>query len=353
MTRERGAGLEGWLRSLEELVPTPDEHRGDLVGREDALRILRCPERNLDELVERGFAYEECEGEQAFERADLYNVALRSHSKRSAPELVTAFMRSMRREGPAKWALTRHWAVRIEMLCPLDTGCHGGSWTLRPLLPEALGGTPPVWSLPANLSWGVHTLVATGPKGAFKVASRFSTSGQVTPVRARSIRDAYRTIIDDYRYQVLTRSWRRDLETVRRMRIADCGAATSLMAAACRDAGHEAKIETGMLLGTFGFGGHSWVRVCDEDGVWKTLEPTLPLLARVATDVDESELAPLIEFSCGSTLNRLVTCDTTEHGEIAGHTCCGERRHPYLTIRARLLDGMGARARTPEPTPAG
>jgi hypothetical protein len=339
MSSPQTSKLDGWLRSLEELVATPAEYRGDRVGRLEALQVLRCQESVLDELIRRGLDYQEHDGEQDFERADLYNLALRSGSNRSLPELLSVFVRRMDREGPARWTQPRHWDLRVELRCPRGSRCAGGPWAMGRPIPEALGGSTPTWWRSGGSELHDGTFVAPAGAQALAVEAAFTTCGEVRAVRAAVIRDAFMTIVNDYRYQVLSKTWKEDLDSVRCAQVVDCVAAAAILADACREAGRDARVESGFLLGMFGFAGHRWVRVRDDDGVWKVLEPTLPLLSAVMPGEKSGDgTDAFARFCCGSTLNRVVLCHTVESGEIAEHSCGGQPQRPDLAIRARRLD---------------
>jgi hypothetical protein len=333
MSTEALDGMDGWLRSLEHMVPTPPEHTGERVEWEEALRWLRCPEAVLAELVERGLPCEEREDGRFFERADLYNVALWSGSGRSLPELGAVFIRRLGALDVAAWTERRRWDVRIELRCPLGSECPGGPWELARPDPRTLDGSEVEWRDGDRGPPPPTGPIAASPSQRFfAIEASFETEGSEAEIVAPALREAYDMVVADYRYQVLQRGWQRDLDSLRRSRVADCVAAASLVAAACSDAGYEAKVDAGLLLGAFGFANHRWVRVRDDDGEWKLLEPTLPMLSKVAGSHDPG----FARFCCGSTINRIVACEPLASGGLAEHVCGGDRREADVAIRARL-----------------
>lgn len=339
MTRPQTAAQDGWLRSLDALVATPPEHREDPVGWEEALRLLRCDEQTLETLVERGLPVNRQGDDCSFERADLYNLALWSRSNRSVPEFSAVFVRRLGREGIAAWTRPLLWDVRIELRCPLGADCPGGTWTMaRPRAPLARGGEMS-WHVAGEPVARVGGMVSPPSSRMAVFEGSLTTSGGQYAVVSPAIRAAYSRVIEDHRFHVLTRSWKSDLDAVRGAAVVDCDAAASLLATACRDAGYDARIDTGFLLGIVGFSEHSWVLVRDDDGAWKPLEPILPLLAKVGWH-DDAATDAFARFCCGSTLNRVLACDLLPDGELAGHCCDGMLRHPDVTIRAHVTAGM-------------
>ncbi len=326
--------IGGWLRSLEELVSTPPEHRGDSVPWAEALRILRCPESILQELVDRGLQCDERDGDRFVERADLYNVALRSGSGRSLPELGAVFIRRLRREGVVAWTQRRQWDVRLELRCPLGSDCGVGPWALARPVPSALGGSDGRWQIGDDEAPPTGSITAPSSKQFFAVKGSFATQGAVADVLSRAAQDAYAATVDNYRYQVLSLTWAEDLDSLRSARVADCVGIANILAEACRELGYDADVDSGLLLGTFGFSRHRWVRVLDDDGRWKILEPTLPLMSRLGRDQDPEADAEFTRFCCGSSLNRIVACEALDSGELAEHFCHGHHRRPEIAIRA-------------------
>lgn len=335
VTNEAVEGITGWVRALDELVPTPAEHRGDSVSWMEAVRILRCPEWILKELTDRGLPSNVREGDRFFERADLYNIALHSGSGRSLPELGSVFIRRLRREGVVAWTRRREWDVRIELRCPLGPDCTGGPWALARPVPSALGGVDGRWRIAGVDMPPTDSITGPPSKAFFAVEGSLATQGSQADLVSRAVRNAYAASINDYRYQVLSLTWAQDLESLRSSHVADCVAIANILAEACRDLGYRAEVDAGLLLATFGFSRHRWVRVLDEDGEWKVLEPTLPLMSKLGRDHDPAADAEFMHFCCGSSLNRIVPCDALESGDVADHFCDGHHRRPEIAIRAR------------------
>ncbi|HEX8053288.1 MAG TPA: transglutaminase domain-containing protein [Thermoleophilaceae bacterium] len=324
-----------WLRSLRELVPIPEPYRDESMDRAAALEVLRCPEEVLDRVVAEGFP-SSGEGEaQRFDRRDVYNLALHSGSGRSLPELGVAFLGRLGREGEQAWSEPRTWRIGAQIRCPRREGCGADpAWAFGRPVPEELGGELAESAPPGGSDPDADVYEWSGEPGSASLSATIATRGSVERLVSDEVRDAFMAVVEDYRFQVLPPALRTDLDSVERIRAADCIAATGVLVRDCRAAGLEAEPQSGFLLGLFGFGGHRWVRVRDSDGRWKSLDPTLAMIAALGGH----DSGDFLEYCRGSILNRVVPCNTTPDGEVAGHSCDGESRLPDLAIRARRHD---------------
>jgi len=75
------ATVQGWVESLDALVQVPDPHREEEIDRATGLRMLRCDEDTLDELVTRGLRSTWRGETQWFDRFDLFNLGLYSRNR--------------------------------------------------------------------------------------------------------------------------------------------------------------------------------------------------------------------------------------------------------------------------------
>jgi len=326
------AARAAWLASLRRLVPIPPPHRDPTLDRADALAVLRCPDELLDLLVAEGLPCEDDGDGLRFDRRDVYNLALYSDSGRSLPELGTAFLGRLAREGERGWSEARRWSVNVQIRCPRRDACEPEpAWAFGRPRPDLLGGEQLELRAPPGCDPLAEVLAWPGAHGSASLAGTLVTRGTVDALVAPALREAFASVVDDYAFQVLPPSLRRDLAAVERLRVVDCIAATGLLVRACRAAGYEAHAQSGFLLGLFGYGGHRWVRVRDADGRVKSLDPTLPMIAAMG----RHDAGAFRAHCAGSVLNRVVPCVPLDDGEIAGHRCGGQPRTPDLAIRSR------------------
>lgn len=296
--------------------------------------MLRCSEQILDQLIVSGLPCADRGGTQRFDRYDLFNLGLYSNSGRSLPELAISFLSRVAAEDSAAWTDRRGWQVGIEMRCPRGASCGPRSaWEFACPAPERFGGHL------ADLSVGETGEVrggevrAGGPRESFAFTASLTSEGHRARIAAPELRDAYATVIADFRFQIMPEELKQDDDQIQRLGVTDCDGLSAVLASACLRAGHEARVERGFMLGPFGLGHHSWVRVEDADGEWKVLDPALPMVAALGG----SDVEAFSEFCCGSTLNRVVPC-AAGHGRLAEHVCGRDRLLPGLVIRVRRDD---------------
>lgn len=324
------AGAARWAESLARLVPVPEPHRVEAVDRRGALQMLRCPESTLDWLVEQGLPCALREGEQRFEHLDLFNVGLYSGSGRTLAELVTSYLGRLAAEAPAAWSDARGWRAQVVLTCPRESCGPDAAWEMARPRPAAFGGRLNALTLPAGAEDAERTIRAGGQRGTFAFGVDLVSDGRRRAIASPALRGAYRSVLADHRFQLMAPGLKTDLDWIGRTRASDCDGLSTILAAECERAGHEAHLERGLMLGPFGFGHHTWVRVRDADGDWKVLDPTLPMVAALGA----SDVEAFSEFCCGSWLNRILPC-TVSGQALAGHACGGERATPDVAVRVR------------------
>jgi hypothetical protein len=324
-------GRDGWLASLRGLVPVPVPHREAMLDTNGALRILRCGEDTFAELLAEGFAHEQRDGTAWFDRFDIFNLGLHSRSGRSLPELTIGFLARLAREERSGLIERRGWQAQVQLRCPDGGACAPGcEWSFGLPKPDVLGGRLTGLNLPQGAHAEGSAIMSSGPAESFGFAAALITVGQAAEIHSRALRDEYRSVLGEFRFQIMPRALKMDVEQIVRLGVADCDGVSVVLADACARAGYEAHVQYGFLLGPFGFGHHTWVRVRDSDGELKTLEPTLPIVSALGGE-DTSAFA---DFCCGSTLNRVVTCETPA-AYLAEHVCVPGRLEPEVVIRVR------------------
>jgi hypothetical protein len=313
-------------------VPVPEPHRTRTVDRRGALQMLRCPEGTLDWLVDEGLPCSLDDGEQSFERRDLFNLGLYSGSGRTLAELVTRYLGRLAADGRSTWSDTRGWRAQVVLSCPRAGECGPDvTWELARPRPAAFGGRLNRVTAPSAATETDAAVCAREPRGSFTVLVALVSNGRERTIASRALREAYRSLFTDYRFQILAEGVKTDLDWIERTRVSDCDGLSAILARECEREGHEAQLERGLMLGQFGFGHHTWVRVRDADGEWKVLDPTLPVVAALGTADD---IEPFRDFCCGSWLNRVLPC--AAHGEpLADHLCGDDHVAPDVSLRVR------------------
>lgn len=107
--------LRGWLDSLEQLIPTPHEFREETISRQTAVEMLRCSAGVLDALIRGGLPCSGAQGDERFDRWDLFNVALYSRSRRSIPELSALVVARAAAEKPPTWIDRREVRLTLSL----------------------------------------------------------------------------------------------------------------------------------------------------------------------------------------------------------------------------------------------
>ena len=323
--------LDGWLTSLAGLVPVPAPHSQPLLDAQSALGILRCGESTLEQLLAHGLPHEQRDGTVWLDRFDVFNLGLHSRSGRSLPELTIGFVTRLAREGEDALTERRGWRARIQLRCPRGEACAPDCrWTFGLPRPESLGGRLTGLTVPAGSRASAGAVVSHGPAQAFGFEATLVSEGRGAKIQSPALREAYRSVMGEFRFQIMPRALKVNVAQISRLGVADCDGVSFVLAEACAQAGHDAWVEYGFMLGPFGFGHHTWVRVRDLDGQLKTLEPTLPIVSMLG-EHDSSQFA---DFCCGSTLNRIVAC-TVPDVYLAEHTCTSSHVEPDVVIRVR------------------
>lgn len=325
--------LAGWLEALERLRPTPEAHRDERVSREQALALLRCGEDVLDRLCDRGLWHRGCPPLERYDSSDLMNLALRSKSRRSLPELGASFVARTARGMPRDWVRPHAWRIGTRALAEHQGECgENPSWAFRRPTPEAFGGDCLEWTRGASIPlMQANTFPQTGSSSTLDLAGRVRTQGEVRAVRSRALRDSYREVLETMEFLVLPASLETDIDAIVCARGADCVGLSLLLEHECRRAGYQAIARRGCLLGLLGLGEHCWLEVIDDDGRLKVLDPTLPMVARLASRATPAFTA----FCLGSISTRLLPFDCPLDGHLAEHRCGGA---PALTHSITVVE---------------
>ena len=309
MTIQDDAGSSGRRDDLRDAlavtVPIPRDHQA-WVPRDSALRTLRCAPADLDALLADGLAHQD----GRVERNDVWNVGLNDASGRSAPVLEMHFFELMLRSGGADWLSARRYTAVAEAWCPWEAAC-----------------ADPVWLQPPRSS--VRWESQTGGPGTQR------WTGDVVLTGRRSTPDPvlgepWEHVLRTYAYQATPPSLARDVARTRERRVGDCEALAKVLVDDLQAAGHEARLQTGYVLGGVRTRWHYWVRVTGPDGTTTSLDPSMAVLA-------QRFFSPEYAAWCyGSELNRVLPL-ADEEDFCVEHSCAaGAARLPVaLTLRAR------------------
>lgn len=300
------SGGADWAVAMSQVVCTPAGYE-DWVPAGEALRILRCAESSLIDLVDTGLPTRD----GRFDWCDAWNVGLYSGSGRSMPELEMKLFRRLLSAFNGDWHTPMRYLITVEAACPSGPDCDCGTWVCPDFVDASLTESTPG---PGRRSW----------------SGVVEASGVRVAIRSRVVTDAWNSVVRSYRYHFTRLELAKSVDQTRRRRVGDCVALTKLLQAELAKCGVEAWERHGYLLGWTTGHAHSWLEIRDIDGVVKPLDASLALLAG-------SFLNPgLVGFSLGCLMNRLI--QIRERGKVQViHHCHGDRLDLWPSIVARHL----------------
>lgn len=256
------------------MVPVPPGHRRLKADATAVRATLRCGEEDIEALRRSGVVWVERGGVQFFDPVDVYNVGLLSGSGRTVPEVASSYFSQLADAGYEAWTAPSRTEVSV------DRAVGGGG---------ELVGELGCLRFPARDAEGQQTATyvphqAVGLEVSAPLASIFDG------------------ILADFSFQLLPDSLKGDAVAIADLRVGDCHGLSLVLANRCAEAGFAATVEHGFIRGRFGWGAHAWVRVEDEDGRPKALDPTLPLVAAS----QGADAGAFSRFCCGNVVTRLV-----------------------------------------------
>lgn len=253
-----------------------------------AAQHLRLTPDDLVELADRGLPHERGpDGEPLFDYTDLTNLALERGGGQTVPELARRFLMRFAESPPATWFEPRTWRVTVRP----PTLSRGGEEVEMVVAP------------PDGAADGVELLeLDEHPSGYTAVARLWGERDEPDSPAVGEIYDeiADALISETVRYQNVAPLLRRDPQRAWEAGVGDCEVAGRLLAERLSEAGHEARVRRGFLLGLMG-SDHTWCEV-REDGRWKSLDPVFAYLGHRA---GAHEFAAACR---GSRFNRLLPC---------------------------------------------
>jgi hypothetical protein len=309
------AQAKRWHDSLAGLYAVPAPHRVADIDRAQALEMLRCGPRILDELVASGLSHSDGPQGTMFDRHDLINLALHSGSGQSMPERAVRYALRWMREDPQTWASPLEWTFDIELSCPRHEDCAGEFRHTR-LMPEVNGGELRDWTCERPMRLDEHELTMLAP-GRARWHGRLRTVGRLMELRSPQLRAITQDFLDaEYRWARLPKAVQADYQTVMAHGVAPCVTASLFLEREYRAAGYEARSRSGWILGMLDLV-HAWVEVLDDDGTVKSVDVVFDRLSRHA----EAAHPALARTALGSRVNRVLPTAADAGTVHMGHTC--------------------------------
>ncbi|HEV2343028.1 MAG TPA: hypothetical protein VGS97_02940 [Actinocrinis sp.] len=265
-----------------------------------ATRHLSMDHAALAALAQAGLPHRtDPHGAPLFDFTDLTNVALRSGSGTTVPELARRFLLRFMSGEPRSWYEERTWQISVWP----PKGSAADDWRLLPLDGDAPGIT-------------VHSSTRTSGAISAVVTIAGAEDAVTDPEVLALYEDVYDALVSgDVAYQSVPEALRHEHERAWAEGVADCVVISRVLAGRIVATGRRARARRGYLLGLLG-SDHAWTEV-HEDGRWKCLDPVFELLARATPGTERFRAA------CrGGRFNRLVPCDT-------------ERADPLITLAGR------------------
>lgn len=325
-TPHRGIGGtdDAWTASLAGLLTVPAGCPDEQLDRPAALEMLRCGEVVLDRLIERGLPHTGNPGNELFNRADLFNLALYSGSRRSVPEMAVAFALRWMGAEPHELLAPACWSFSVEVTCPLGDTCGGDRrWQVARPQPELWGGRVlelDVWPDRAVDADGDIELAGGAGLGASAVLETAGTERQLVSPRITSLLDEY--LVTHRRYMKLPPPAQWDYDRILPWGASTCYAASLYLERMLLAAGFRARTRRGWILGMLDLG-HAWLEVEDDDGQTKVIDTVFALLAEQLAPSAHPQFAQLC---IGSEMNRLLPTSHRADEPLVRHWCGGRER---------------------------
>lgn len=315
-----------WLTALDTVRLIPLAEHNAALAADQARYLLGCSGRTLDELIQAGLRGVQHRGQIRFDSRDIFNLAFVSPTRGSLHRLTLDVFARLASQPTHSWIDTREWSVSVLLSCPSAEACSGGAWMFAP--PST--GAPPEEPLKYRHQHSDRSLIKIdGERISAKLTFGLTTRGQLTPLVSGTLREIFADIGKGMRFQFLPQSLKTNVDAILQAGVADCDGFSQILVERCHAAGYTAIVERGIALIPFGFGPHTWVRVLDDDGHWKVLEPTYPILA----EMGGVKSAAFLEACGGWHLNRVARCGDAGISSIASHHCDIYDGRPDMVIR--------------------
>ncbi len=290
--------------ALQRITPTPVKYQvwTDWVT---AKKVLRCTADELDALRRAGLA---TSGELV-EQYDVWNTGFLEGVQRSRGEREMIFFNRLLRSNGSDWVSGFKYAVFAVSECTEGALCSSADWAI-PSTSEVRWTT--VNRQPGRAEWR-GTLVMHGLGAA---------------VVSRTVRTVWDQFMATYGFQFTSIALAADVAQTRFRRRGDCTALSRVLVEDLQEAGYTADLRAGYIFGGERTRWHRWVRVLDDDGSYKHLDPAMAMLA------DRFFTPEYKAFCFGSRLNRIIRLDDEEQFYVR-HQCGTQERKIFVTVRLR------------------
>jgi hypothetical protein len=179
------------------------------------------------------------------------------------------------------WIGSKRFRFTIEARCPQGPACASTEW----LRPEILGA---------------RRIETVADRGRFLVTAEIEQAGRLGTISASEVRDAWRSVIAQYRFHYTYPKLAGSVTATRRRKVGDCVSLSRILAEQLLGLGFQARVSHGYIWSGVAARPHGWVEVVDEDENWKALDISM---ATLAADFFTPDYA---NFCFGSLLNRII-----------------------------------------------
>jgi hypothetical protein len=307
-----------WLRALETFVAVPAAHAEPTISAESACTFLRCSQETLAELLDAGLpAYDgRCD------RFDLVNLALRSASGASIPEVSLRQSFRFVTKDVRQWCEPRRWRVELDLRCA--PGAHGGvhEWT---------AWTPLPWPDTAESTPTVERFAGARVEVRWEVR----TAGCDAPLVSPTLRELVHDYVGERDFAQMPLAVQADGDWMEQRRIFDCLSGSTALQRRCADAGIASRVRQGWLGGLIA-SPHAWLEAEDADGCWKTVDPAFHALSLRLYPACVAFHA----FCLGSRLNRLIATHCPPGEACVAHACASDAQ-AEIHVAIRDADRSG------------
>lgn len=319
-------GPVDWERVLSRVVLVDDDRRRATVPARRARDFLRLAPDEWERLTAAGLPGTDAGGELRYDFRDLYNVGLYAGRDTSQAEQALKIMMRFAARPVEELFSPRRWTIRIRGECATcrDRGGAAATWQVRQPDPAPGGGRVLSWQVrPASCLPGPSAGVppppgrpATGqPSPDLLVEGVVETIGVRRRIRSpRILAEIERFSALGLRWHLLTEDQWPDVERFHRLGVTDCVMASLHLADRMSRLGVEAETRCGWMTGIVNVS-HGWLEVRDEDGLIKTVDLILPMLAGMLTP-DSSTYRGMAP---GSLINRVIRADCAADQPLVVH----------------------------------
>jgi hypothetical protein len=312
--------IERWTRALDELVPVPAEHAEPALPLPAARDFLRCSEPVFEALRRAGLPVHE----GRLDRIDLINLALRSGSGRSVPEIGLRHSFRFVGQDEAAWCERRRWRFSCDLACSSPAAEGGEAKAVKH------------WKLWPPLSWPAKSEPA---RGALELSGRRATAAYevATAGLRRSLSRQLRELVEEYlgerRFARMPFAVQLQGESMAEWGLFDCFSGSVELERRCGEAGIEARVRQGWLFGQTA-SEHAWLEVVDRDGEHKDVDPAFFALAQMLYP----SRGEFREFCLGSRLNRVLATECPPTEQPLRHLCAAPAGEVAMEVSIASAD---------------